>query len=155
MSDLNALAELFKALSHPNRLAILSLLKGREMTVYEIMDALNLRQAYVSQQLMILRQVGLVCYRKEGWNVLYRISQNEFYTLIEAAETIHTRLGVCAVTPEECEASARPRRQHLRCCGDGTAYRSRKTSEVEATPSAGTGEHEPESAAERLTAEPA
>lgn len=149
MSDLDALAELFKALSHPKRLAILSLLKGREMTVYEIMDALDLRQAYVSQQLMILRQVGLVCYRKEGWNVLYRIAQNEFYTLIEAAETIHAKLGVCAVAPEECEASARPRRRHLRCCGDGTAYRARRMSEAEAPASPVSAEHEPESGLER------
>ncbi len=109
MTNEEELAELFKALSHPKRLAILTLLRGREMTVYEIMEALQLRQAYVSQQLMILRQVGLVCHRKDGWNVLYRIAQNEFYTLIEAAQAIHDKLGVCAVEPEECQPSSRPR----------------------------------------------
>lgn len=106
MSDTEALAELFKALSHPKRLEILHLLRGREMTVYEIMEALDLRQAYVSQQLMILRENGLVCYRKEGWNVLYRIAQNDLYTLLEAAEAIHSKLGVCAVSPEECLPSS-------------------------------------------------
>lgn len=101
MATPDELATLFKALSHPKRLAILRLLEGRELCVCDIEAALKLRQAYVSQQLMVLREVGLVCYRKDGWNVWYRIARPEVYALLEIAETIYGNLGVCAWTPPE------------------------------------------------------
>ncbi|HOU16248.1 MAG TPA: metalloregulator ArsR/SmtB family transcription factor [Anaerolineae bacterium] len=106
MATLDDLAALFKVLSHPQRLAILQLLEGRELCVCEIMEALNLRQAYVSQQLTLLREAGLVCFRREGWNVWYRIAQPEVYALLNAAETIHEHLGTCAVAPEACISNA-------------------------------------------------
>ena len=96
------LATLFKALSHPKRLAILCLLEGRELCVCDIEEALDLRQAYVSQQLTLLREAGLVCFRKDGWNVRYRIARPEVHTLLEIAEAIHDTLGECALaTPEQ------------------------------------------------------
>lgn len=91
------LATLFKALAHPKRLAILETLRDTERCVYEIEEALDLRQAYVSQQLTVLRETGLVCYRKEGWNVYYRIARSEVYTLLEMATAIHNDPGDCAV----------------------------------------------------------
>ncbi len=100
--ELEGLAELLKAIAHPNRLAILHLLKGRELTVYEIMETLDLRQAYVSQQLTILRDAGLVCHRREGWNIWYRIAQPEIYNLLEIAATLYANKGTCAVAPEDC-----------------------------------------------------
>lgn len=96
------LASLFKTLGHPQRLAILRLLESQELCVCEIEAALDLRQAYISQQLTLLREAGLVCFRREGWNVRYRIARPEVYTLLEMAETIHGTLGECAwVEPEE------------------------------------------------------
>ncbi len=92
-----ALAPLFKALAHPKRLAILEALREGERCVCEIEAALSLRQAYVSQQLTVLREAGLVCYRKEGWNALYRIARPEVYTLLELATLIHGELGSCAL----------------------------------------------------------
>ena len=92
------LAFLFKALSHPRRLAILQALKDRELCVCEIEETLGLRQAYVSQQLTVLREAGLVCYRKDGWNVYYRIARSEVYALLEMASAIHGGLGMCALT---------------------------------------------------------
>lgn len=101
MTPSTELAQLFKALAHSERLSILLLLEGRELCVCEIEQALGLRQAYVSQQLTVLREAGLVCFRKDGWNVQYRISQPEVYALLDMADAIHDRLGVCSVTPEE------------------------------------------------------
>jgi DNA-binding transcriptional ArsR family regulator len=91
------LAALFKALAHPKRLAILETLRDAERCVCEIEEALDLRQAYVSQQLTVLRETGLVCYRKDGWNVYYRIARPEVYTLLEMATAIHNNPGDCAV----------------------------------------------------------
>ena len=91
------LATLFKALAHPKRLAILETLRDAERCVCEIEEALDLRQAYVSQQLTVLREAGLVCYRKDGWNVYYRIARLEVYTLLQMATAIHSNPGDCAV----------------------------------------------------------
>jgi DNA-binding transcriptional ArsR family regulator len=101
MTTSEEMATLFKALAHPKRLAILQLLEGKELCVCEIEEALDLRQAYVSQQLTVLRETGLVCFRKDGWNVLYRISRPEVYTLLDMADAIHDQLGTCATTPED------------------------------------------------------
>ncbi len=109
MVTLDELAALFKALSHPNRLAILRLLEEREMCVCDIEQALVLRQAYVSQQLTLLREAGLVCFRKDGWNVWYRIARPEVHTLLEMAETIQATLGECAlINPEDMAALQQP-----------------------------------------------
>ncbi|MBC6935412.1 MAG: ArsR family transcriptional regulator [Chloroflexi bacterium] len=67
------LALVFRALAHPVRLHILDLLRGGEICVCQIEAALGKRQAYISQQLMVLREAGLVETRKEGLQVFYRL----------------------------------------------------------------------------------
>lgn len=67
-------AAVFKALAHPARLRILDLLRDGERCVCHIETALGKRQAYVSQQLMILREQSLVTSRKDGLQVYYALS---------------------------------------------------------------------------------
>jgi ArsR family transcriptional regulator len=85
MEALENAAALFKLLSHPSRLAILQILREGEECVCHMEAALGLRQAYISQQLMVLRQAGLVADRREGWNVYYRVTKPEVYALLDAA----------------------------------------------------------------------
>ncbi len=85
MKPLENTAALFKLLSHPSRLAILQILREGEECVCHMEAALGLRQAYISQQLMVLRQAGLVADRREGWNVYYRVTKPEIYALLDAA----------------------------------------------------------------------
>jgi DNA-binding transcriptional ArsR family regulator len=85
MDTLENAAALFKLLSHPSRLAILQVLRDGEECVCHLEAALGLRQAYISQQLMVLRQAGLVTDRREGWNVFYRVVKPEVYALLDAA----------------------------------------------------------------------
>jgi DNA-binding transcriptional ArsR family regulator len=101
----HTLAPLFKALAHPKRLAILEALRDGERCVCEMETLLDLRQSYVSQQLTVLREAGLVCYRKDGWNVHYRIARPEVYTLLEVATLIHGELGTCALQSPDDEES--------------------------------------------------
>ncbi|MCD6286425.1 MAG: metalloregulator ArsR/SmtB family transcription factor [Anaerolineae bacterium] len=101
MATLEELAELYKALSHPKRLAILGTLQGKELCVCEIEETLHLRQAYVSQQLTVLREASLVCFRKDGLHIWYSVSRPEVYALLHLADTIHDQLGACADTPED------------------------------------------------------
>ena len=85
MDALEDTAALFKLLSHPSRLAILQVLRDGEECVCHMEAALGLRQAYISQQLMVLRQAGLVTDQREGWNVYYRVVKPEVYALLDAA----------------------------------------------------------------------
>jgi ArsR family transcriptional regulator len=86
------LANVFKALAHPTRLQILDLLRGGEMCVCHIEAALNKRQAYISQQLMALREAGLVESRREGLQVYYWIADpqiDQLLTLMRGAPAAH------------------------------------------------------------------
>jgi DNA-binding transcriptional ArsR family regulator len=78
-------SELFKALAHPTRLAILSILREGEQCVCHLEATLKLRQANISQHLMILREAGLVADRRDGWNIYYHLTNPEVCTLLDAA----------------------------------------------------------------------
>ncbi len=60
-------------MAHPVRLQILDMLRQGETCVCHIENALGKRQPYISQQLMGLREAGLVDSRKEGLQVFYRL----------------------------------------------------------------------------------
>ena len=78
-------AKLFKALMHPARLEILNILRDGEHCVCHIEAALGYRQAYISQQLSVLREAGLVQDRRDGWNVHYRVTQPQVFALLDVA----------------------------------------------------------------------
>lgn len=81
-------AELFKVLTHPTRLAILAMLRDGEECVCHMTAMLGLRQAYVSQQLMVLREAGLVIDRRDGWNIYYHVTRPEVYAVLDAARSM-------------------------------------------------------------------
>lgn len=68
------LAELAKALAHPARIAILQYLAAKNACVCgDIVDALPLSQATVSQHLKVLKESGLIQGNIEGPRVCYCI----------------------------------------------------------------------------------
>ena len=71
-------SELLKAMSHPRRLEIIHLLRGKTLTVTEIQNMLHLPQANISQHLQILREAGIVVTSKKGKQVLYRLAHRNF-----------------------------------------------------------------------------
>jgi DNA-binding transcriptional ArsR family regulator len=75
-------SRLFKALSDPTRLRILTLLSIREMCVCEIMVALDLTQPTASHHLGILEAVGLVEDRREGKWVFYSLKDKRIVNLM-------------------------------------------------------------------------
>lgn len=81
-------ARLFRTLGHPARLAILEVLRGGEECVCHIEAVLGFRQAYVSQQLALLRDAGIVSDRRDGLNSFYRIVRPEIFTLMDIARLI-------------------------------------------------------------------
>ncbi len=89
--DDNALdrqAKLFRALMHPARLAILDVLRDGEQCVCHMEATLGYRQAYVSQQLAVLREAGLVRDRRDGWNTFYWVTEPGVFTVLDAARAI-------------------------------------------------------------------
>ncbi len=81
-------SELFKVLSHPVRLAILEILRDGEQCVCHMEAMLKLRQAYISQHLMVLREAGILADRRDGWNMYYRVIQPEVYAVLDAMNSL-------------------------------------------------------------------
>ncbi|WP_322489963.1 metalloregulator ArsR/SmtB family transcription factor [Chloroflexus sp.] len=81
-------AHLFKALMHPVRIQILEILRQGEACVCHIEAVLGLRQAYVSQQLAVLRKAGLIGDRRDGPNIYYRIIHREVLDLLDMARNL-------------------------------------------------------------------
>jgi DNA-binding transcriptional ArsR family regulator len=82
-------AKFFKVLMHPARLAILQLLRNGEECVCHMEAVLGYRQAYISQHLAVMKEVGLVEGRKEGWNSYYRVIKPQVFEIIDLAVGIN------------------------------------------------------------------
>jgi DNA-binding transcriptional ArsR family regulator len=80
--------QIFKTLTHPARLAILELLKDGEHCVCHLEAYLGFRQAYISQQLSVLREAGLIQDRRDGWNIFYQVTDRRIYTVIDAVRAM-------------------------------------------------------------------
>lgn len=74
-------ARQLKVLGHTKRLEIVCLLHGHELTVNQIVQMTGLRQAAVSQHLIILKDSGLVATNKIGKEVYYSLKSDRFVSL--------------------------------------------------------------------------
>ena len=79
----NVRAALLRVLSHPARLQILDELRKEEACVCHLQVVLARPQAYVSQQLRVLREAGLVEDERDGMLVYYRLSDTEVKQLLD------------------------------------------------------------------------
>lgn len=104
MDKYDAQAELFKVLAHPIRLQILDMLRAGEVCVCHIEAVIGKRQAYISQQLMSLREAGLVETRRDGWRVYYRLSNERVEALL--ALSLAPVTSAEQVTVEDCPCPA-------------------------------------------------
>jgi ArsR family transcriptional regulator len=95
-----AQAQMLKVLTHPVRLAILNILRDGEHCVCHMEAHLGLRQAYISQQLMVLREAGLIQDRRDGWNVFYRVTEPRIFAVLSAVELI--------IAPEKTNSQIHP-----------------------------------------------
>ncbi|MBA4384464.1 MAG: ArsR family transcriptional regulator [Anaerolinea sp.] len=77
-------AHFFKLLTHPARLAILEILRDGEHCVCHMEAYLGYKQAYISQQLSVLREAGLIKDRRDGWNIFYRVADANIFEVLDA-----------------------------------------------------------------------
>ncbi len=66
-------ADIFQALAHPTRIAVLELLEAEELSAGSLIERLGIEQANVSQHLAVLRSKQLVNQRKAGTQVFYSL----------------------------------------------------------------------------------
>lgn len=75
---------LLKALANDNRLRILCLLDGTELSVTELNRRLALSQSALSQHLAILRREGLVSTRRASQTIYYSLQGEQARAMVEA-----------------------------------------------------------------------
>jgi len=76
VSRRSASSDVFRAISDPTRRQILDLLSGGEQPVAELARQFQVTLSAISQQMRVLREVGLVTVRRAGRERRYRLSPN-------------------------------------------------------------------------------
>ncbi|MFP7753689.1 ArsR/SmtB family transcription factor [Thermodesulfobacteriota bacterium B35] len=81
--EVDELAGLLKAISHPIRLKILCLLQDNELSVSSIREQVKTSNANISQHLNILRNQGIIDFRRDANFIYNRIRDQRIITLIQ------------------------------------------------------------------------
>jgi ArsR family transcriptional regulator len=76
---------LLKGFADGTRLRILCVLRGREVCVHDIVEALDVSQSAVSHQLRVLRDARLVAHRRDGRHVYYRLADAHVREMLDNA----------------------------------------------------------------------
>ncbi|HOJ63379.1 MAG TPA: metalloregulator ArsR/SmtB family transcription factor [Spirochaetota bacterium] len=85
--DITLYAEIFKALGHPTRLAIVrGLIENKVCNVNKIVEKLGVSQSTVSQHLGLLRRTKIVQCEKKGLEVCYKVENEKIKKIIEIIE---------------------------------------------------------------------
>lgn len=83
-------SRMLKTLANAQRLRVLCLLVGKEMTVGQINDQLSeLSQSALSQHLAKLRDEGMVATRRESQTIWYRLVEGPVQSVIATLYTIY------------------------------------------------------------------
>ena len=92
-------ASLIKAMAHPTRLRILDILSSGEACVCHLTTILKHRQPNISQHLMVLREAGLVCDRRDGVVVYYRLADERTAQVIALTREVLRARGIEVEVP--------------------------------------------------------
>lgn len=106
------LSRRLKLLAHPERLRVLDVLRREPECVCHLEALLGKPQPYVSQQLRLLREAGIIADEKDGLNVYYRLVDGEVAAWLDAVlgpvQGVHPEMErhkrVIACPCPKCEA---------------------------------------------------
>lgn len=98
-----SVAETMQALATPSRVRILSRLGAGPCSVGDLARELDMAQPAISQQLRVLRHLGLVIGERDGRQVIYALHDEHVRSLLTEAvsHTEHLRLGLAARPTEQ------------------------------------------------------
>ena len=103
-------AEIFHALAHPTRIAIVEMLREGELSAGQLIEKLELEQANASQHLAVLRAKQIVVNRKEGNQVFYSIRDRALVDVLDILKRyFYSQLSQTMSMLKEIKAE-RPRR---------------------------------------------
>jgi len=84
-SSIAKVSDLLQVISPEPRLEILLAIGAGEACVCHLEASLGYRQAYISQQLMALREAGLLSTRRDGKYIFYRLEKPEIMEMVNLA----------------------------------------------------------------------
>ncbi len=120
-SFVESAAQFFRILGQPLRIQILLILAGEDACVCHMEASLGVRQALLSQHLMVLRDAGLVTSYREGRNIYYRLAAPVMPLLEEAARRLSYTAEVlqspAPLSPCPCPR-CNPQAGEEICCSD-------------------------------------
>jgi DNA-binding transcriptional ArsR family regulator len=100
-------ADIFQALAHPTRIAILELLNSGELSAGALIEKLGMEQANVSQHLAVLRARQIVVNRKAGNQVFYSVRDPILLEVLALMRRyFQTQVGQAMETLEEMESDS-------------------------------------------------
>lgn len=85
---LSARARYFRVLSDPTRLAIIALLRERECSVSDLVEALDARQSRISNHLACLKWCNFVQSDRRGRQVFYRLADPRVAELVDLSSSL-------------------------------------------------------------------
>ena len=104
-------SNLLKTLGHPVRLRILKEIGNGEACVCHLEAQLEIRQAYLSQHLMGLREAGILESRREGRFIYYRVANTHILEIIDSiAQMAGDNMHIPAQANRKCDCP--------KCCPD-------------------------------------
>ena len=96
-------AEVFKALGHPGRMAIVHALAGGEICACELASVAGCAASTASRHLQVLRHAGLITDERRGQQIMYRLTCPCVVTFaqcldrVDAGENVQTlQIACCA-----------------------------------------------------------
>jgi len=82
--QLEKAANMLKAIAHPVRISIISLLEdGQKLTVTEIHEKLQIEQSTTSHHLGILKDKDVLSSKRDGKNTFYYLKHERLSTLVD------------------------------------------------------------------------
>src|SRR5271163_3557017 len=80
---MTSILKILRVIADPNRLRILLLLQGEELSVAELQEILGMGQSTISTHLSQLKQAGLVEDRRTGKSSLYKLKIDPSHAVLE------------------------------------------------------------------------
>ena len=107
-SDIAKVSDLLQVISPEPRLEVLLAIGKGEACVCHLEASLGYRQAYISQQLMALREAGVLGTRRDGRFIYYRLEKPEIMEMVELAARlagldISAIVAKASLSPTPCE----------------------------------------------------
>jgi ArsR family transcriptional regulator len=122
-SSMPSIIKILRVVADPNRLRILLLLRGEELSVAELQEILTMGQSTISTHLSQLKQAGLVEDRRTGKSNLYKLSPADASPLDEILGQARAEIPEAGADQLAMRRVLRKRQDKMRSFFDSVAGR--------------------------------